>query len=143
MKNLIFKTDDNLASTILRVVIGLVILIHGVGKLGEGFDTFMGYLTGYLGLPAILGYLTVLIEILGSLLLILGAATRINAGIMFGLFIGMIVTVHAQFGFMMNWFGQMEAGQEGYEYHILVLAMCAALAVLGGGRFSIDKMIVK
>ena len=143
MKNIIFKTDNNLASTTLRVVLGLVILIHGAGKLGEDFDTFMGYLTDYLELPAILGYLTVLIEILGSVLIILGTATRINAGIMFGLFTGMIVTVHAPFGFMMNWFGQMQAGQEGYEYHILVLAMCAALVILGGGRFSMDKMIAK
>ncbi|MBV6647483.1 MAG: DoxX family protein [Cyclobacteriaceae bacterium] len=143
MKYLIFKTDNNLAPTILRVVLGLVILIHGFGKLGEGFETFMGYLTGYLGLPAILGYLTIIIETLGSLLLILGVATRVNAGIMFGLFVGMIITVHAPLGFMMNWFGQMQAGQEGYEYHILVLAMCGALVLQGGGRFSVDKMIVR
>ncbi len=143
MKNLIFKTNDNLASTVLRITLGLVIFLHGIGKLGGGFGTFLDYLTGYLNLPAILAYLTVLIETLGSLLLIFGVATRINAGIMFGLFIGMIVTVHAQFGFMMNWFGRMQAGQEGYEYHLLVLAMCGALVALGGGRFSVDKMIVK
>lgn len=143
MTNLIFKTDDNLASTVLRVTLGLVILLHGIGKLGGGFETFMGYLTDYLNLPAILGYVIILIETLGSVLLVLGIATRINAGVMFGLFVGMILVVHLQFGFMMNWFGQMEAGQEGYEYHILVLAMCGALVVLGGGRFSIDKTISK
>ncbi len=141
MKNLIFKTDDNIAPTLLRITLGLVIFLHGVDKLGGGFETFSSYLTGYLNLPPILAYITLFMETVGSLLLILGVLTRVNAGIMFCLFIGMIITVHAQFGFMMNWFGQMEAGQEGYEYHILVLSMCGALVVLGGGRFSIDSFI--
>ena len=142
MVKALLKTDDNLASTLLRVMMGVLVLLHGVGKLGSGFETFMGYMA-YLELPAFLGYLTILIEVLGSLLLIFGAATRINAVLMFGLFVGMIVSVHAQYGLMMNWFGQMEAGQEGFEYHLLVLAMCAALVVLGGGRLSVDGYVSK
>ena len=137
MKELIFKTDKNLSAIILRVVAGGLLFIHGLGKLGDGFETFMGYIT-YLGLPSIMGYLTIVIEILGSLLLIAGIATRINAGVIFGLFVGMIITVHGQFGLMMNWFGQMEAGQEGFEYHLLVLAMTAALVIQGGGALSFD-----
>ena len=101
----LLKTDDNLASTFLRVVLGVLVLLHGVGKLGSGFETFMGYMA-YLELPAFLGYLTILIEILGSLLLIFGVATRVNALLMFGLFVGMIFSVHAQHGLMMNWFGK-------------------------------------
>ena len=138
----LLKTDDNLASTLLRVMLGVLVLLHGVGKLGSGFETFMGYMS-YLELPAILGYVTLLIEILGSLFLIFGVATRLNAVLMFSLFVGMIVSVHAQYGLMMNWFGQMEAGQEGFEYHLLVLAMCASLIVLGGGKLSADGYILK
>lgn len=141
MKNLLFNTDDNWASPILRVALGIIILIHGSTKLGSGFSEFEGFITGYIGLPAIVAYATVFIETVGSVMLILGFATRINALAMFGLFVGMIVTVHGPIGFQMNWNGQYEAGMEGYEYHLLVPTICAGLAVLGSGRFSADQVI--
>ncbi|MEM7484326.1 MAG: DoxX family protein [Bacteroidota bacterium] len=141
MKELIFKTNDNIASTILRVALGVIILIHGSTKLGSGFELFEQFITGYMQLPAIVAYATVFIETAGSLMLILGVATRVNAMAMFGLFVGMILTVHAAIGFQMNWNGQYEAGMEGYEYHLLILTICAGLIILGGGRFSVDHII--
>ena len=119
MKHLLFKTDENSASFILRMTIGIIVLIHGIPKLGAGFTPFVQYITDYLQLPAILAYATIFIEIIGSVMLIIGFATRINAMFMLFLFIGMILTVHGELGFMMNWFGTLEAGQEGYEYHIV------------------------
>ena len=141
MKNLVFNTDNNWASPILRVALGIIILIHGATKLGSGFIGFEDFITGYMGLPAIVAYATVFIETAGSLMLILGFATRINAMAMFGLFVGMIVTAHGAIGFQMNWNGQYDSGMEGYEYHLLVLSICTALLVLGGGRFSVDRTI--
>lgn len=141
MKNLVFNTDNNWASLILRVALGIIILIHGTTKLGSGFADFEGFITEYMGLPAIVAYATAFIETGGSVMLILGFATRINAVAMFGLFVGMIVTVHGAIGFQMNWNGQYDAGMEGYEYHLLVLSICTALLVLGGGRFSVDRTI--
>ena len=41
----------------------------------------------------------------------------------------------------MNWFGQQQG--EGYEYHLLVIGIAAALLVTGGGRWSVDREIVK
>lgn len=43
-------------------------------------------------------------------------------------------------GFFMNWFGQMQTGQEGFEYHLLVIGMCLVLILVGGGRFSADRL---
>jgi putative oxidoreductase len=141
MKKIVFNTDNNWASLTLRVTLGAIVLLHGYDKLGSGFDGFMGYFTGVLGMPVVLGWLTVGIETLGCVLLIVGLATRINALLLLGLFVGMIVFVHWQDGFLMNWFGQMEKGHEGFEYHILVLAICTALMLLGGGKWSLDKVL--
>jgi putative oxidoreductase len=49
-----------------------------------------------------------------------------------------ISMVHAQNGFFMNW-GGTQSG-EGYEYHVLALAMAGALVVRGGGCCSVDLM---
>jgi NADPH:quinone reductase-like Zn-dependent oxidoreductase len=37
----------------------------------------------------------------------------------------------------MNWFGQQQG--EGYEYHLLVIGLAAALLVTGAGRWSIGS----
>ncbi|MBP2831095.1 DoxX family protein [Aquimarina sp. U1-2] len=140
MKDLLFKTNENLASSIPRIALGIVILIHGSTKQGSGFAEFEGFITGYMQLSAIVAYATVFIETAGALMLILGAATRLNAIAMFGLFCIIIITVHSAIGFQMNWNGQYDAGMEGYEYHLLVLTICAGLIVLSGGRFSIDHV---
>ncbi len=140
MKHLIFNTTNNWAATILRITLGSTILIHGVGKLSpEGYNEFIYFFTEYLKMPVFLGWMTISIETLGSLLLIIGLATRINATMLFGLFTGMIVFVHWEVGFSMNWWGQLDAGQEGFEYHLLVLAMSTAIAFLGGGAYSADR----
>ncbi|ULT24257.1 hypothetical protein KUH03_35380 [Sphingobacterium sp. E70] len=52
----------------------------------------------------------------------------------------MIVVDHAAHGFFMNWFGKMPAGAEGFEYHLLVLGICLALILQGGGRYALDKL---
>jgi len=48
-------------------------------------------------------------------------------------------------GFFMNWFGAMTSeGKpigEGFEFHLLVIAIGIALMIRGGGKWSIDKAI--
>ena len=62
---------------------------------------------------------------------------------MLGLFMGIILTVHGPIGFYMNWNGQLQPGEEGYEYHLLVLTICSGLLILGGVRFSVDRFLQK
>jgi putative oxidoreductase len=50
--------------------------------------------------------------------------------------VGAIAMVHAPNGFFMNWSGTL-AG-EGYEFHLLALALSLPLVVRGGGAWSID-----
>jgi len=49
--------------------------------------------------------------------------------------------VHLPHGFFMNWFGKQQG--EGYEYHLLVIGIAAALLVTGGGRWSADRVIAE
>jgi putative oxidoreductase len=139
----LFATDDSTATTILRLVLGVVFFAHGAQKMlgwfgGFGFSGTMGFFTGTMHIPAPLAFLAIAAEFFGGLGLILGFLTRIAA---FGIAVNMLVaiaTVRA-FGFFMNWDG-MQKG-EGFEYHLLVLAMTAFLMIRGAGAFSVDRAL--
>lgn len=92
----------------------------------------MGFFTQKMGLPWLVAFLVIIGESLGSLGLILGFLTRFTAASFIVIMIGAIATVHWPQGFFMNWFGQQQG--EGFEYHLLVMAMSAALIVIGGGE---------
>jgi putative oxidoreductase len=101
----------------------------------------MGFFTGTLGIPVIFAFLAIIAEGLGSLGLITGFLTRLSA---FGIAVNMAVAVymlHWQNGFFMNWLGK-QAG-EGYEYHLLVIAIAIALIIKGGGKWSVDRIVAE
>ena len=50
--------------------------------------------------------------------------------------LGATVLVHLPNGFFMNWGGAPHG--EGYEFHLLAMAMAVSLVVSGGGRASLD-----
>ena len=139
-------TDDSKATAILRLMLGVVFFAHGAQKLlgwfgGPGFSGSMGMFTGYLHIPVPLAYLAIAAEFFGGLGLILGFLTRIAA---FGIAMNMVVAiamVHSTFGFFMNWTGTQKG--EGFEYHLLALAITAFLMIHGAGAFSVDRTIIK
>ena len=140
----LFVTDDNEATTILRLVLGSVFFVHGAQKMlgwfgGYGFSGTMNFFTGTMHIPAVFGFLAIAAEFFGGIGLLAGFLTRIAA---FGIATTMLVaiaTVHHNFGFFMNWSGTQKG--EGYEYHLLVLAMTAFLMIRGAGAFSVDGEI--
>ena len=140
----LITTDDNPATLILRLVLGVVFFAHGAQKLlgwfgGPGFSGTMGMFTGYLHIPAPFAFLAIAAEFFGGLGLILGFLTRIAA---FGIAVNMLVAVamvHRSFGFFMNWTGSQKG--EGFEYHLLVLAITTYLMIRGAGAFSVDRAI--
>jgi len=67
--------------------------------------------------------------------------TRIAALGIAGEMIGAIFMVHLANGFFMNWMGNQKG--EGLEYHLLVIAMAAALFLRGAGAFSLDRALSK
>jgi putative oxidoreductase len=142
----IVQTNDDTSALILRILLGVVFLPHGLQKVfgmfgGHGFTGTMGFFTGTLGIPALFAFLAIAAEFLGSLGLITGLFTRIAA-----LGIGVMISVaalmlHVQNGFFMNWFGNQKG--EGFEYHVLAAAIAAALVIKGGGKWSLDRMLVR
>jgi putative oxidoreductase len=140
----LFQTNDDTALLILRVLLGFVFFPHGMQKLfgwfgGYGFSGTFGWLTGTLHVPAIFAFLAIIAEGLGCLGLITGFLTRLSA---FGIGTNMVVAVlmiHDKFGFFMNWDGKQPG--EGFEFHLLVVAIALALIIRGGGKWSVDKAI--
>ena len=142
----LFATEDDTALLILRLLLGIVFFPHGMQKVfgwfgGNGFSASMEGFTVKMGIPAFFAFLAIMAESCGSLGLITGFLTRIAA---FGIACNMVVAVamiHYKNGFFMNWFGKQQG--EGFEYHLLVIAIALALIIKGGGRWSIDRLIAK
>src|SRR3979490_1034526 len=140
----LFRTDDDTATVVLRLVTGVVFFAHGAQKMlgwfgGFGFSGTMGYFTGTMHIPAPFAFLAIAAEFFGGLGLIFGVLTRIAA---FGIFSNMVVAaamVHHQFGFFMNWTGAQKG--EGYEYHLLILAASVFLMIRGAGAVSVDRLL--
>ena len=140
----LFATDNSAATTILRLVLGVVFFAHGAQKMlgwfgGYGFSGTMNFFTASMHIPAIFAFLAIAAEFLGGLGLLLGFLTRVAA---FGVASTMVVAiamVHSGFGFFMNWSGTQKG--EGIEYHLLVLAMTAFLMLRGAGAYSLDRVI--
>ncbi len=128
----------------VRLILGIVFFAHGAQKMlgwfgGYGFHGTMGFLTAKLGIPAPLAFLAIAAEFFGGLGLIVGLLGRIAA---FGIAVNMlvaIVTVHMANGLFMNWTGQQKG--EGFEYHLLAIALCLLIMVKGSGALSLDRAL--
>jgi putative oxidoreductase len=144
IKSKIFNTSGNWPATIIRVTLGGVLLQHGMQKLfglfgGMGFSNTMQYFTQVVHIPWLIGFIVIMIESVGSALLMLGFATRIIASLIIPLFIGIIITHHWQAGFFMDWYGANPKGFEGIEFDLLMISLALSLIISGGGKWSVDR----
>jgi putative oxidoreductase len=137
------RTDNSPAQFFVRVVLGIVMFPHGAQKVmgwfgGPGFVKTL-HAFAAMGFPMWSVVALMVVESVGAMLLIVGFLTRLWAvGIGTSMTICMF-TNHVQNGFFMNWFGQQKG--EGYEYHILVIGICLALLIKGGGMLSVDRAV--
>jgi putative oxidoreductase len=53
--------------------------------------------------------------------------------------LGAILIVHLPHGFFMNWYGA-QAG-EGFEYHLLAIALSLVIIIGGSGKLSVDRLL--
>lgn len=144
VKNL-FRTTDDFTLTILRVMLGCVMLAHGSQKMlgwfgGHGPAETVEMWTKWFGFPAFITWLVIIGEFFGPILLIAGLLTRVMSAVTALIMFGAIYFVHLRWGFYMNWYSESDRG-EGIEYHILVLAICAVLMIKGAGKLSVDKVL--
>lgn len=143
--NKLLHTEDSILPTVLRLALGIVIFPHGAQKVtgwfgGYGFEATMSWFTESAGFPAIIAFLVILIEFAGALALIIGLTGRLAALGVGVVMVGAVITTHLPYGFFMNWSGA-QAG-EGFEYHILALALAIGVMIAGSGAFSVDRWLV-
>jgi putative oxidoreductase len=128
-------TDNNLddiGKLVLRVVLSILILDHGVSKLMGG----AGFITGLVakaGLPAGLGYLVYLGEVLAPLLLLFGIWARIGGLLIIGNMIIAILLVHTGDIFKINATGGWQLELQG-----MFLVAAVAVSLMGAGRYSVQ-----
>jgi putative oxidoreductase len=139
----IFRTKNDYVITAMRLILGIVFFAHGAQKAlgwfgGPGFDGTLGMFSR-MGIDEPLAALAIAAEFLGGLGLIVGLLARIAAlGVTTNMLVA-IMLVHRQIGFFMNWSGN-QAG-EGFEFHLLAIALAIAILVKGAGALSIDRII--
>lgn len=124
------------AYALLRVVIGYILFMHGWVKLHTGVGAVAGNMAK-MGLePGIFfGSAAIFLETVGAACLIVGLFTRFfGAALAIEMAIAFLV-VHLPKGFA--------AGQGGYEYVLLIGIVLLAIAIRGGGRYSVDRLIGK
>jgi putative oxidoreductase len=119
--------------TILRIVVGIVFLVHGYQKLFHmGFHGVAGFF-GHAGipLPMLSAVIVTLVEFVGGIMLVAGIGVRIAAALNAVDMAVAVFFVHLKHGF--------GAQNGGFEYPLTLLAATLCLALSGGGMFSLKK----
>jgi len=126
-----------IAATLVRIVVGAMFLMHVSGKFKIGAAAVATNILGKNGVePALLwAYVIMALELVGGICLIIGLFTRFFAA---ALAIEMLVAL-----FAVHFAKGYAAGGGGYEYVLLIGAACFAIAMRGGGPYSVDRMIGK
>ena len=125
-----------IAYALVRVIIGYNLFMHGWGKINTGFAGITAYMTKVGLVPGELFAGSVMfLETVGAVCIILGLFTRFfAAALAIELGIAFLV-VHMPKGFAV--------GQGGYEYVLLLGIVMFAIAIRGGGPYSLDRAIGK
>jgi putative oxidoreductase len=126
------NTQSDLGKLLLRLALGVLILLHGIGKLRGGLSPIEGMVAAH-GLPTFLAYGALVGEVLAPLMLITGFYARIGA---------LLVAVNMLFAFALAHLGQFgmlnEQGGWALELQGMFLASALALLLLGPGRYGIN-----
>src|SRR5215472_11534366 len=128
----------------LRLIVGYGFMEHGFAKLARDLDAFPAILQA-LGVPAphLMGWLTILVEIVGGLAVLLGALLPLASIPMAAVLLVAIFTVHLPYGFSSIKLLAVTAagpqfGPPGFETDLLYLACLASLVLGGSGPLAID-----
>jgi putative oxidoreductase len=126
-----------IAETFVRIVVGIMFLMHVMGKFNAGPAGVAANVMAKNGLePAILwAYVIIFLESVGGVCLIIGLFTRFFAAALAIEMLVALLVVHLPKGYA--------ASGGGYEYVLLIGAACFLIAIRGGGPYSVDQAIGK
>ena len=140
----LLATSPDFLPTLARLALGAVMFPHGAQKVlgwfgGYGFGGTMGFFTNTMGIPWVFGFLAIVAEFVGALGLIVGGLARVAAFGIASVMVVAVATTHWQNGFFMNWGGTQKG--EGFEYHVLALALAVIVMLRGSGALSLDRWL--
>jgi putative oxidoreductase len=124
-------TAHDTATLLLRLALGVLVGLHGIGKLHSGPGMILDLVTKA-GLPSVLGYLVYVGEIVAPALLIVGLWTRLAALVIAINMVVAIALVHTGQLLMLT-----KNGGYALELQAMYLIVAVAVALLGAGRFSL------
>ena len=131
-----YEAVNPIAYTLVRIVIGIMFVMHVQGKLGAGPTGVAGMMAKNGLEPALFfAYAAIFLELVGGACLIVGLFTRFFAA---ALAIEMLIAM-----FAVHFAKGYGAGGGGYEYVLLIGIVTFAIAIRGGGPYSIDRAIGK
>jgi len=118
---------------VLRLVLGALILLHGISKLKNGLGPIEGMVVAH-GLPGFVAYGALVGEVLAPLMLLFGLYARIGA---------VLIAINMLFAFAMVHMAQLgqlnEQGGWALELQGMFLFTAIAIALLGPGRYAINS----
>ncbi|MDA7415871.1 DoxX family protein [Xenophilus arseniciresistens] len=123
--------SEDLGKLVLRVALGVLILLHGIAKLGKGVDGIGGMLAAH-GLPAVLAYGVYLGELVAPALVIIGMFTRPAACV---IAINMVVAIWLAHAKQLT--SLSSNGGWALELQGMFLFSAIAVALIGGGRIGV------
>lgn len=132
-----YRSWRDIAYTLVRVVVGFNLLMHGWLKLGTfGLAGVSAYMAK-LGLQPATAFAiaAMFLETVGAICVIVGLFTRFFGAALAVEMAMALYVAHAQAGFFVN--------KGGYEYVLLLGIVLFAIAIRGGGPYSVDRMIGK
>ncbi|HXY15525.1 MAG TPA: DoxX family protein [Terriglobales bacterium] len=118
---------------VLRIVVGVIFVMHGWQKLSWGFEhvaEFLGSL--HVPMPTVAAVVLTLVELLGGIALILGVLVRYVAAMLAIDMLAAIILVHFKNGFF--------ASKGGVEFPLLLLAANIDLMLSGAGALSVSAL---
>lgn len=122
--------EVDLATLVLRVVVGIAFVFHGYPKLvGVSRKQSLEFMKS-VGVPPAATTLVGLLELIGGLFLVVGVLTRLTAGLLALEMLGTtLLSRRMKKKYML-----------GYELDLAYLAASLALALLGAGVYSLDSL---
>jgi putative oxidoreductase len=133
----------------LRLVVGFGFMQHGYAKLARGPEDFINILHAIgVPMPFLLGWATIIVELVGGLFILLGAFVPLATIPMIVVLAVAIVSVHLPNGFSSIKLQSFDAagahfGQPGYETDLLYIAALVALCLGGAGPISVDGYLAR
>jgi putative oxidoreductase len=140
----LLSTPNDPTLTLARIILAVIFFAHGSQKMfgffgGRGVSGTIEIFQQTMGIPAPLTVMAMTAEVFGAIGLFLGLLSRVAAA---GVLVVMVIAPFANHlypNFFMNWQGRQMG--EGYEYHLLAIALIISILVRGAGALSLDRAI--